>query len=129
MEFFIKYFFSKCDQIRSFLQIWSYLLKKSFMKNFSFCAVFRKCHRLIFVSYTYVRIYMKHRVISSNQYRNVTNYINIAKTYICQYMDVLLYLRHLGGSFIGLTTHPFFILNFSEFKFEKMSKSILLYRL
>ena len=32
-------FFSKCDQIRSLLQIWSHLLKKSVMENFIFCAV------------------------------------------------------------------------------------------
>ena len=31
--------FSKCDQIRSFLRIWSHLLKKSLMENFIFCAV------------------------------------------------------------------------------------------
>ena len=35
--FFIKDFFSKCDQIRSFLRTWSCLLKKSLMENF--CAV------------------------------------------------------------------------------------------
>ena len=29
----------KCDQIRSFLRIWSHLLKKSLMENFIFCAV------------------------------------------------------------------------------------------
>ena len=39
LEFFIKDFFSKCDQIRSFLRIWSHLLKKSLMENFIFCAV------------------------------------------------------------------------------------------
>ena len=39
MKFFIKDFFSKCDQIWSFLRIWSHLLKKSLMKNFVFCAV------------------------------------------------------------------------------------------
>ena len=39
MEFSIKDFFSKCDQICSFLRIWSHLLKKSFMENFIFCAV------------------------------------------------------------------------------------------
>ena len=38
LKFPIKDFFSKCDQIRSFLQIWSSLLKKSLMGNFSFCA-------------------------------------------------------------------------------------------
>ena len=39
MKFSIKDFFSKCDQIRSKLQIWSHLLKKSLMENFIFCAV------------------------------------------------------------------------------------------
>ena len=39
MKFSIKDFFSKCDQIRSFLRIWSHLLKKSLMENFFFCAV------------------------------------------------------------------------------------------
>ena len=38
-KFSIKDLFSKCDQIRSFLRIWSYLLGKSFMENFIFCAV------------------------------------------------------------------------------------------
>ena len=33
MKFFIKDFFSKCDQIRSYLRIWSNLLKKSLMEN------------------------------------------------------------------------------------------------
>ena len=33
MKFSIKDFFSKCDQIRRKLRIWSYLLKKSFMKT------------------------------------------------------------------------------------------------
>ena len=39
MKFSIKDFFSKCDQIRSFLRIWSHLLKKSLIENFIFCAV------------------------------------------------------------------------------------------
>ena len=39
MKFSIKNFFSECDQIRSFLRIWSHLLKKSLMENFIFCAV------------------------------------------------------------------------------------------
>ena len=41
MKFSIKDFFSKCDQIRSFLRIWSHLLKKSLIENFIFCAVYR----------------------------------------------------------------------------------------
>ena len=40
MKFSIKDFFSKCDQIRWYLQIWSHLLKKSLMENFIFCVVF-----------------------------------------------------------------------------------------
>ena len=39
MRFSIKDYFSKCDQIRRELRIWSYLLKKSSMKNFIFCAL------------------------------------------------------------------------------------------
>ena len=39
MKFSIKDFFSKYDQIRSFLRFWSHLLKKSLMESFIFCAV------------------------------------------------------------------------------------------
>ena len=39
IKFYIKDFFSKCDQIRSFLRVWSHLLKKSLMENFILCAV------------------------------------------------------------------------------------------
>ena len=35
-------FFSKCDQIRSFLRIWSHLVKKSLMEDLIFCAVYVK---------------------------------------------------------------------------------------
>ena len=38
MKFFLKDFFSQCDQIRGFLRIWLNLLKKSQMENFIFCA-------------------------------------------------------------------------------------------
>ena len=39
MKFSVQDFSGKCDQIRSFLHIWSHLLKKSLMKNFIFRAV------------------------------------------------------------------------------------------
>ena len=39
MKFSITYFFSKCDQIRIFLRIWSHLLKNSEVKNFILCVV------------------------------------------------------------------------------------------
>ena len=43
MNFFIKDFLSKCDQIRSKLWIWSHFLEKSLMENFIFCAVQNVC--------------------------------------------------------------------------------------
>ena len=42
MKFFITHFFSKCDQIRRKLRIWSHLLKKSIMENFIFCTVIQE---------------------------------------------------------------------------------------
>ena len=39
MKFSIKDFFSKCDQIRMKMRIWSHLLKKSLIENFIFCTV------------------------------------------------------------------------------------------
>ena len=39
MTFSIKDFFSRCDQIHSFLRIQSHLLKKSLMENFIICSV------------------------------------------------------------------------------------------
>ena len=42
MKFSIKDFFRKCDQIPRILWIWSYILKKSSMENFAFCAVIVK---------------------------------------------------------------------------------------
>ena len=42
MKFSIKDFFSKCDQIRSFLQIWSHIMKIFLMENFICCAALSK---------------------------------------------------------------------------------------
>ena len=39
MKFSVKGFFSKCDEIRRKLRIWSYLLKNSLMENFIFCSM------------------------------------------------------------------------------------------
>ena len=39
MKFFLKDFFSKCDQVRSYLRICSQLLKKSLTENVLVCAV------------------------------------------------------------------------------------------
>ena len=42
MKFTIKDFFSKCDQIRRKLRIWSHLLTRSLMENFIFCAAYEQ---------------------------------------------------------------------------------------
>ena len=49
IKFSITDFFSKYNQIRKKLLIWSHLLKKSLMENFTFCTVFRAT--LLFVFY------------------------------------------------------------------------------
>ena len=46
IKFSTKDFFRKCDQIRSFLGIWSHLLKKSLIENLIFCAVISLRNRL-----------------------------------------------------------------------------------
>ena len=48
MKFAIKDFFSKRDQIRWKLRIWSNLLKKSLMANFTFCAVRLTINKIYF---------------------------------------------------------------------------------
>ena len=40
INFYIKDFLSKCNQICNLLRIWSYLLEKSLMENFIFYAVY-----------------------------------------------------------------------------------------
>ena len=46
MNFAMKDFFRKCDQIRSFPRIWSHILKKSLMENFILCAVSFKLYAM-----------------------------------------------------------------------------------
>ena len=48
MKFSINDFFSKYDEIRSFLRIWSHLLKKPLMENFIFCAMFASKYTLFY---------------------------------------------------------------------------------
>ena len=47
MMFSIKDFFSKYEQIRRKLRIWSHLLKKSLMENIIFCAVLSAMHESV----------------------------------------------------------------------------------
>ena len=55
MKFLIKDFFSKCHQIRRKLRVWSYLLKKSLMENFIFCAVFSAYFTFTFLDRVRIR--------------------------------------------------------------------------
>ena len=57
VKFSIKDFFSKCDQIRTKLRIWSHSLKKSLMENFIFCAV-----RTFYSSIQWTHIFMEFHI-------------------------------------------------------------------
>ena len=46
MKFSVKDFFSKCEEIRSFLRIWSYLLKKSLLES----SIFRAVVEIMFIA-------------------------------------------------------------------------------
>ena len=73
MKFSIKDFFSRCDQIRKKLLIWSHLLKKSLLEKFIFCA--RKCLHKTFrkknsnhVIHTDIGAYQKVKNISFSEF-------------------------------------------------------------
>ena len=57
MKFSIKDLFSKWDQTRSFLWIWSHFLKKSLMENFILCVVLNVILKLHFRRFTRAIIY------------------------------------------------------------------------
>ena len=73
MKFSIEDFFSKCDQIRRNLWIWSHLLKKSLKENFIFCTVY-----FIFLGCAYRCTYVK----LSKHYFRVKTKISV-DFYIC----------------------------------------------
>ena len=53
MKFSIKDFFSKCDEIHSFLRIGSRLLRKSLRENVIFCAVSDESYAFTFVPWNF----------------------------------------------------------------------------
>ena len=69
MTFSVKYLFNKCDQIRSFLRIWSHLLEKSLMENFIFYVVYR--------SILFVTTFTLNKKIYSQRGTNVSGKLNV----------------------------------------------------
>ena len=65
----LKDFFSKCDQIRSFLRIWSHSLKKLLMENFIFCSVQSKQSKQLFILKTDILTETFQQ--SSSEYENI----------------------------------------------------------
>ena len=83
MKFSITDFFSKCDQIRRKLRIWSHLLKKSIMENFVFCVVLlRKLSTDNSCQNLYKNVYLKGRNFcgrnSCGKYFHGTYFCNFA---------------------------------------------------
>ena len=62
MKLFIKDFFSNCDQIHSFLRMWSNLLKKSLMENFFLCSDYIKALEFVKITYTlfFEKLFLSH---------------------------------------------------------------------
>ena len=61
-KFSIKDFFSKSDQIRRKLRIWSHLPRKSLMENFIFCAVLSEITSSMLLNFSYKNV----RIFGSN---------------------------------------------------------------
>ena len=83
-KFSIKDFFSKCDQIRRKLRIWSYLLKKSLMENFF-------CYAVIMFSISFVQYSHEYHEDFLRSYTGVGICENSIYEYIClmyQYQNI-----------------------------------------
>ena len=72
MKFSIKDFVSKCNQICSFLLIWSHLLKKVLMENFNFCAVTFQCLRKSYNGLS--RAFITFFEALENDFKNIRTY-------------------------------------------------------
>ena len=92
MKFFIKDFFSKRDQIRNFLRIWSHLLKKSLMETSLFVqwtlfpveTIVRNCH------------YCKPPIHHEHDLKLRRTWIQILLNEDVQ-MSMLMFRRHVAG--------------------------------
>ena len=81
MKFSIIDFFSKCDQIRSFMQIWSHLLKKSLIENFIFYEVYKLAH----LQKHQIQVYIVFHVLPLlNRSVQKTNYKRDVSFFLCR---------------------------------------------
>ena len=77
----MKDFFSKCDQVRSFLWIWSHLLRKSLMKNFIFCTVKQLHVAFFFIKFQYHLILELHKKFEKRTQNAKNASISISHTF------------------------------------------------
>ena len=80
--------FSKCDHIRSFLRIWSHLLKKSLIESFIFCAVID----LIARSYLDHSSINRMKSTSKNEIPSITSSSNFCGTNAEKYLNFCVHL-------------------------------------
>ena len=106
MTFSIKDFFSKCDRICSFLQIWSCLLKKSLIENFIFCAVFLSL------------------LLESSTFRNIRNFFRVFFLFF-EFGGSLLksFILKVRKFHSQIYKKNLFLENIRKFRFPKYKKS------
>ena len=87
MKFSIKDFFSKCDQIRSFLRIWSHLLKISLMENF-----------ILYVVMLHIMLILIHDLVLNVRLGKTTGEDILTKIGITQtdFLSALLFIFYLA---------------------------------
>ena len=100
MKFSIKDVFSKCDQtrsfrsFRSFLQIWSHLLKESLMENFIFCVVIFMFFLYFFIMFTslinfllyFLPFIMYHSPINKIVWSSICHYGSLGAVLTCYFL-------------------------------------------
>ena len=118
MKFCIKDFFSKSDQIRSFLQIWSHFLKKSLIVNFIFVLDWSRARRskmpsLLRYLQNYVLTLLKFSVVANRRY---FNWINVQKG------GKITYLHIFRGRRVGLLSFQLFTKDFFLLSWRRLIK-------
>ena len=105
MNFSIKDFFSKCDQIHRKLRIWSHFVKKSLMENFIFCAVWRSVICLYTIVHFYhislFHLHFFHVSISSHRTVFMLHFLHDGRYRYCSLVEIFSTLFRLH-SFIVL---------------------------